>query len=425
MQVMMLLKVMLKITGKFKPFLLKILPHPLLRKMKGRIIEKGLYNMKNIKIEPFERAKYPDGVNLIGNIRAEIGLGQSLRLVAGEISESNLDFSIYNYEQIGTSTDNNHSWDAKISDELKYNINLIHINPHEMGVAYAQLDKSFWDYRYNIAFWLWELEEFPKCWEPCFSCLDEIWTPSEFISDSIRKKTNLPVKTIPYCVSVTIHKEYGRDFFHLPNQQFLYLVMYDSNSVVERKNPKAVFDAFKLSFSKEDDKVGLVVKINDASRQDIKQVEEAMMGYDNIYLITETLDKDQVNSLIKCCDVLVSLHRAEGFGLVLAEAMLLGTPTIATNWSSNTEFMTSEVSCLVDYKLITITKDMGPFKKGNHWADPDVSEAAGFMKKLYEDKDFYDRIAENAETYIRQKLSMEQATEIIKKRTSEIWGIHK
>ena len=93
-----------------------------------------------------------------------------------------------------------------------------------------------------------------------------------------------------------------------------------------------------------------------------KKIQNVLDGYTNVYLIEGTLNRDQVNSLTKCVDVVVSLHRAEGFGLVLAEAMLLGTPTIATNWSSNTEFMNKDVACMVDYKLITIERDIPPFK---------------------------------------------------------------
>lgn len=418
---MNLMQTIFKITNRLKPVLMKILPHKMLRKIKHRLVLNSMQNMKQVKIEPFDKTKNKNGINLIGNIKAETGLGQSCRLVAKELLESQIDFSIYNYDQIGDHVDNNTTWDSKISSELPYNINLVHINPYEFGIAFSQLDKSVWDTRYNIAFWLWELEEFPDAWAPCISCFDEIWTPSEFISNSIRKKTKKPVKTIPYCVNALINKEYDRTFFHLPKDQLLFLMMYDSNSIIERKNPKAVFEAFKHAFPQNNTEVGLIVKVNNVTKEDLQIIKDNMSGYSNIHIITETLDKDQVNSLIKCSDVLVSLHRAEGFGLVLAEAMLLGTPTIATNWSSNTEFMNSEVSCLVNYKLIELLKDYGPFEKGNRWADADVVEAADYMKKLYEDKEFYLSISDRAKTFVENKLSMEKATSIINQRIGEIY----
>jgi Glycosyltransferase len=376
--------------------------------------------MKNAQIKPFQPDKYKNGINLIGNIKALSGLGQSCRLVANELQESGIDFSIYNYSQLGNVKEDDEKWDDRITLELPYNINVIHINPYEFGIAFAQLPSTVWDYRYNIAFWLWELEEFPDEWVPCISCLNEIWTPSEFISESLRKKTHIPVRTIPYSVNVLMKKEYDRSFFGLPADQFLYLMMYDSYSICERKNPKGAMEAFRKAFDKDNNKVGIIIKINNAVKEDIQLIKEEMEDYQNVYIISETLNKDQVNSLIRCSDVLVSLHRAEGFGLVLAEAMLLGVPTIATNWSSNTEFMNHEVSCMVDYKLIELEQDMGPFKKGNRWADPDIIEASKYMKILYMDQEFYHRLACSAKKHIQSKLSMESAVKLIKERFSEI-----
>ncbi len=417
---MNLTRMILLFTNRLKPVLLKVVPHNLLRNVKKKMVYNTIDGMKNAQIKPFEPDKYKNGINLIGNIKALSGLGQSCRLVANEILESGLDFSIYNYSQLGNVKEDTSKWEDRISSDLPYNINLIHINPYEFGIAFAQLPSSVWDYHYNIAFWLWELEEFPEEWVPCISCLNEIWTPSEFISESLRKKTQIPVKTIPYSVNVSINKEYDRNFFGLPADQFLFLMMYDSYSICERKNPKGAMEAFRKAFDKNNRNVGIIIKINNAVKEDIALIKQEMEGYQNVYILSETLNKDQVNSLIKCSDVLVSLHRAEGFGLVLAEAMLLDVPTIATNWSSNTEFMNHEVSCMVDYKLIELDQDMGPFKKGNRWADPDLSEAAKYMEKLYVDRDYYSKIALNAKKHITDKLSMDRATGLIQERINEI-----
>ena len=117
----------------------------------------------------------------------------------------------------------------------------------------------------------------------------------------------------------------------------------------------------------------------------------------------------------------MSLHRAEGFGLVMAEAMLVGTPCIATNWSSNTEFMNDDVACMVDYSFTTLKEDYPPYKKGAVWADPDVDQAAGYMKKLLEDKKYYNGLAQRAKSYISRKLGMDQALEKVKRRMAQIY----
>lgn len=416
----MIAKIILNITNKLKPILLKVLPYKLLRNLKGKMISNSFKKLNKIDISSYKPEKYPFGINLIGNIKAETGLGQSCRLLANQLEHADIPFMIYHYDQLGNIRTDDNSWDYKISNKLMYGINMIHINPHEMGLAFMQLSQECWNDRYNIAFWLWELEEFPEEWIPCFHVIDEVWTPSEFISTCIRKKTSLPVKTIPYHVVVDIKKEYSREYFQLPKDAFLYLMMYDSGSIMERKNPLGVLETFKKVFQKNDKKVGLVIKIGNYGAEDIEAISRILDGYTNVYFIKEVLDKDQVNSLIKQVDVFVSLHRAEGFGLVLAESMLLGTPTIATNWSSNIEFMNSDVACMVDANMISIEKDIGPFKKGNKWADPDLNQAAFYMKKLYEDRDFYQDIARRAKSYVKEKLSMEHSTQLIKKNIEEI-----
>lgn len=414
-------KLILKVAGTVKPILMKLVPHSLLRKIKRRFIAESYRKLGTMCIIPYEKGKYKRGVNLIGNICAESGLGQSCRLVAAALDKTGFPLNVYRYVPLGEERQGDRSWENRLSKDLLYDVNLIHINPHEMGLAFMQQSISTWNYRYNIGFWLWELEEFPDEWVSCFNCLDEIWAPSKFICDAIRKKTTLPVYCMPYYVDVNIGNEYSRRHFGIPEDKFLYLMMYDQSSCMERKNPIGVLNAFKKAFDKENQSVGLVIKINNPTPESRKQIRSVLDGYTNVYLIEKTLNKDEVNSLTKCVDVVVSLHRAEGFGLVLAEAMLLGTPTIATNWSSNTEFMNEEVACMVDYKLISIEKDIPPFKAGNRWADPDLNQTANYMRKLYEDKEFYEKIKEKARAYAKKLLGIEHASEIIGKRLKEIW----
>lgn len=415
-------KLVLNVSGTLKPVLIKLLPLSLLRKMKRSMIANSYGKLEKLDILPYENGRYEHGVNLIGNICAESGLGQSCRLVASALDKTGFPLSIYKYEQLGAEGQGDHSWKNRLSKELPYDVNLIHINPHELGLAFIQQDASVWNYRYNIGYWLWELEEFPDEWIPCFQCLDEIWAPSEFICNAIRKKTTLPVRCMPYYVDVHIGTIYDRKHFGIPEDKFLYLMMYDQSSCMERKNPIGVLNAFKMAFEKENENVGLVIKINNPTSESRKQIRSVLDGYTNVYLIEETLSRDEVNSLTKCVDVVVSLHRAEGFGLVLAEAMLLGTPTVATNWSSNTEFMNENVACMVDYELITIEKDMPPFKAGNRWADANLDQAAGYMKKLYEDKEYYEMIRKNAKEYAEEKLGMDQAAGRMRERLKEIWN---
>ena len=373
----------------------------------------------------FCREAYPDGINLIGFIRGAFGLGQGSRLLAEAVDATELNWTAFSYENLyeGINYDDN-TWSHKISNTFMYNINLIHINALEFSLVCSQLGKSFRRGRYNIAFWLWELDVFPSQWVDAINLVDEIWTPAEFISSGIRKITNKPVCTIPYPVSAPVDESIDREFFNLPKDKFLYLCMFDTNSCIERKNPFGAISAYKLAFPVENPDVGLVIKAIYPSNEELDEIRRQLEGYNNVYFILETLPKNQVNSLIACSDVFVSLHRAEGFGLVLAEAMLLGTPVVATNWSANTEFMNSDVACMVSYEFVTIEKDLWriSYKKGSRWAEPDLTQAAEFMKRLFEDRVYYQSIAHNAKEFISDKLDKKRIASLIASRINEIYS---
>ncbi len=414
-------QLILKTAEQLKPMLKKIFPQKMLQKVKNIFMERNYQRMVRKGRRPFDRQAYPDGINLIGLVRAEMGLGQSCRLLAKTFEAGKIDYSLYNF-QLGSELlkAEDHSLDSEISELLPYNMNLIHINPDEMMLMYHRMGPECWDGRYNIAFWLWELEEIPEHWKKYFPMLDEIWTPSEFISRNLRKVTDLPVYTMPYCVEAPVDEQIDRTYFKLPEDQFLFLVMYDSNSTIERKNPTGAIRAFRAAFKNNPD-VGLILKINNAKQRDMEQLGRWLKDCPNVYYITDTLSKVEVNSLIFLADVFISLHRAEGFGLVMAEAMIVGTPVIATNWSSNTEFMNPDVACMVDCTFTQLEKDSPPYKKGARWADPDIRMAAKYMRKLYKDREFYEKIRQSAQDYIKEKLSMEQAVNRIRKRIGEIY----
>ena len=415
-------KIALDMAEKVRPILVAVLPQRLLSDIKAKVISKGAKELEKTEIKPFEPDRYPGGINLVGSIKSDTGLGQSMRLVAHIIEHSSWDYTVYEYFVPPGDSMNNTDYDSKISNEFKYNVNLIHVNPSEFPLAFMNVGKEHWDYRYNIGYWLWELEEFPEEWIPAFHLLDEVWTPSEFISNTLRKYTDKPVYTLPYSVTAPTDPAFDRKYFGLPEDKFLFMMMFDSGSGMVRKNPIGAIEAFKKAFGRENKQAGLVIKLNasEQSEKDMEYIRSILDGYDNIYFICTTLNKVEVNSLTACVDVFVSLHRAEGFGLVMAEAMLVGTPVIATNWSANTEFMSEETACMVDYQMKTLEKDIPPFKKGYHWADADTDMAASYMKRLYGDHAFYEDKKKRALEHIRQKLGIQRSVALMEDRLKQI-----
>lgn len=385
-------------------------------------IKKNCNMLKKYKqIYPYTQDHYPQGINLVGDISAETGLGQSMRILASIMQYGNIPFCVKQINLHGHLEHNDNTWEHKKVEKAQYSINVINLIPETWLAAYNAMDRELLDYRYNIAYWPWELEEFPDRWVPCIETVDEIWTPSEFTSKSIRKKTDKPVVTVPHIVDMGENTDYyNREYFGLPENKFLFLTMYDFISVSERKNPQAVIEAYMKAFPEENEAVGLVIKVNHVEEKKLQLLKEQLSDYKNIYFFTRNMTRKEVDSLMNVADVLVSLHRSEGFGLPVAEAMELGKPVISTNWSATVEFMDDTCACPVDYKLIELTKSIGPYEKGNYWADADVNHAAEYMQKLWEDVEYRDRIGKNAKKYLEMHLSYESAVKIVKARMNSI-----
>ena len=356
----------------------------------------------------------PFGVNLVGHIQSDCGLGESCRLVASGLKASDVPFCVIDVPQYGLLPETNRSWSAYRSGTFRYHFNLIHLNAGELARNLGSLKPAALKNGYNIAYWLWELPEFPPAWDYTFSIFDEIWTPSVFVSEAIRKRTDKPVLTMPYGLSKPLTcQNIDRQFFGLPENEFLVFVSYDGSSISERKNPVGAIEAFRTAFPAGEAR--LVIKATNDDKLD-----EMTEGIHKVTILRESYKKETFNSLLQTMDVYLSLHRAEGFGLVMAEAMLLGVPVVATNWSANTEFMCPGNSCLVDAKIVELDKDIPPYEKGNHWADPDIWQAAAYLRRLYEDRKYGLELSINAYESLQAR-SVGAAGKMMESRLNEIW----
>lgn len=395
-----------------------VVPIEVIRFIRGRINQAYINKMGRESRVPYNKYVNEQGINLIGSFKHGTGLGQSVRLVEKSIEYAGIPHTLIDFSMLDIVENDFCGLDSKIDNKFKYGINIWHINMHEFFIAYKKFGKDKFDNRYNIAFWLWEMQEFPKEWIPMINILDEIWTPSEFISATIRKYTDKPVVTMPYALEAPYEEKYNRSYFNLPEDKFLFLMMYDTNSNSERKNPDAVINAFKKAF-KDDSNVALVIKVGHCDKELLDKFNRDLRGF-NYIIIDKRFSKVEVNSLIRSCDVFVSLHRAEGFGLVLSEAMLLGVPTVATKYSANVEFQNEDVACMVGYELKPIGKTMWPYKKSYLWADPHIDEAKEYMIRLKNDKEFYSDKKEKAQKYIEEILCIKNISDKIKSNIKRI-----
>lgn len=244
---------------------------------------------------------------------------------------------------------------------------------------------------YSIGFWHWELKEFPDDFFHWFHRVNEVWVPSLFVRDAIAPKSPVPVQVFPLCIENSFYKYHAEDrkSFGLPPNDFIFLVVFDYFSSMERKNPLATIVAFGKLLERitSGRKIHLVVKTSNShadSKSAVILTSALKMLPEGTYThVDNVFEREKMLKLINSCDSVVSLHRAEGFGLHLAEAMAFGKLVIATNWSGNVDFMNSENSFLVNYDLVEIQKDHNSYKRGFHWANPCCDHAVIQMQNAY------------------------------------------
>ena len=273
---------------------------------------------------------------------------------------------------------------------------------------------------YRIAYWAWELESVPDEWILAAELVDEIWAPTQFVAKAMRARMPRPVFQMLPGVEVGPLEEMRRASFRIPEDHFVFLFMFDLHSQLHRKNPGAVVRAFKTAF-RADDAATLVIKTTggDIHTADLAELQRIAQG-PNIVLIEENVSRAQAYGLIAMADCFVSLHRSEGFGLGLAEAMLLGKPVIATGYSGNLDFMNRENSLLVDYQITQIGEDRPIYTRGNFWAEPSAEQAASYMREVYERPDHARERAARAQPETEKLLSLDAAGERMRKRLHEI-----
>jgi glycosyltransferase involved in cell wall biosynthesis len=339
------------------------------------------------------RAALPFGVNVAGNFGSEKGTGEAVRSMVRSLRAADIPCALNNCtDAYSVNPDRDIT---QFSDDNPYGINLIHLNADCVPEFVEHRGEAYLRGRYNVGYWAWELSDFPQEWESSFRHLDEVWVPSNFVLDAVSRAAPVPVVRIPHAVSEHLAvRPWQRSHFGLPPDKFLFLFLFDFMSITERKNPFGLINAFKKAFRKQDDAV-LVLKCSHSSpallkavgapTDVVREVKEAAAGA-NIHLMDGVLSREETNTLLFLSDCYVSLHRSEGFGLPLAEAMSLEKPVIATAYSGNMDFMTPANSFLVKYTLAELERDCGPYRKGCVWAEPDVDHAAELMRFVYENR---------------------------------------
>lgn len=309
-----------------------------------------------------------------------------------------------------------------------HDITVIHTQPEpyfDQAYQRAHLYQRTAPKPYRIAYWYWEFDSIPDAWVEHARKVDEVWAATEFVARGLREKLSIPVRTLFPGVKLAPYQRRNRAYFGLSEEPFTFLFVFHMMSVMERKNPLGLIRAFKRAF-RPDEQVRLVLKSSYGDRHpaQLQELRDAAAGA-NIEVIDQVYSPDDVLSLVDSCDAYVSLHRSEGLGLTMAEAMLMGKPVIATRFSGNVDFMDDSNSLLVPYELVKLGWPIPPYDAHLQWAEPSEEHAAQCMRRVYDNQQWARELGARAKASAETHLSLEAAGQRIAARLAEIRAIRR
>lgn len=344
------------------------------------------------------------GVNVVGYLRSETGVGQAARNVLNCLASARFPVAAVVLESGDLSRKGDRNSD-RFPQGFQHGINIFNVNADMALPVRDYLGRDVFAGRYNIGYWFWEMPIFPDRWSGALDLYDEIWVSSAFTQAAISSVSRKPVVRVPMAIDVSLPERSSRSDVGLPEHAFLVLFSFDALSIPERKNPWAVVAAFEQAFSVDERlrNVRLVVKVTNLDRvPDVERRLRSDVSRVNGVLLDTYFDRLQTNALLNHCDVYISLHRSEGYGFAIAEAMYLGKPVIVTAYSGNMDFTTPSNSYLVPYTLVQLPQTYPPYDVENHWAEVDVAAAAAILRSVHDDPDTARRVGRRAADDMRR-----------------------
>ena len=364
------------------------------------------------------------GVDVLGYFTAEFGVGEAARTLVSAIRTTDVDISTINYTDTESRT--NHFF---VTDNVsRHHTLLMSINADQLVVARQRLGDHFFEDRYVIGQWFWELEEAPSWFEPAWPLVNELWAPTRFIETMLRTSapSHVHVQHVPLpIVAPRIDDSLTRPHWNLDGR-YMFLFVFDLMSIMKRKNPLGLISAYSKAFSVTDGAQLVIKTMNGDKRpEDLQRLRNAATHRRDITILDEVFTGAETSTLISLADCYVSLHRSEGLGLTMSEAMSLGKPVIATNYSGNTDFMTEENSFLIPWQRVAVGDDAGGYSPTATWAEPDEEAAAKAMRFVFENQLEARIRGAQAREDVLGGHSQVAAGAIMKSRLEEIWRSHR
>jgi glycosyltransferase involved in cell wall biosynthesis len=385
--------------------------HRLWRVLPRRLRREALFSaMGFIAPRPTPDMPFSMPVTVAGYHSATTGLGEAARLLTTLLAKAGLPLHVADLSAV-----HRQGGSARLDPgPAGPGTLLVHVNGPMLPWAMRALGRNTVRGKRVVAFWAWELPDLPPDWIRGLAFAHEIWVPSVFVADAVRRMGARHVRILPYPIPLPAPAPLQRSNFGLPDDAFVTLTMLNPSSSVARKNPLAAVLAHRIAFGEQANRL-LVIKVHDTQNAGAawRDVADAVRGIRNIVVIDRLLTRGETWALQSHCDVLLSLHRSEGFGLTLAETMRLGKPIVATGWSGNLDFMPNGSALLVPWRLVPARDPQKIYDMpGTNWAEADIGAAAKMLRELAENPATRLRIGEAARIASEQLSFARLATQL-------------
>lgn len=323
-----------------------------------------------------------------GCLRSNTGLGQSARLCHDALLTSGFDVRGIDLTQaLFQSPDNGDFTFRDAGGLIGPGILILHVNAPLMPLALAHIGRTTAARKWIVGYWAWELEKTPPDWHIGTRFVHEVWAPSTFTARAIAGQLpqTVPLRVVPHPVALSAAAAQGVSAS--PDKPFTALSILDASSSLARKNPLGVIAAFRSAFG-DDPGARLMLKVSNLDRagSHAAPLGEALRGATTITLIDRALAQAEMEDLFAQADVLLSLHRSEGFGLTIAEAMLRAIPVVGVRWSGEADFFDETVGLVVRHNLMPARDPQGTYDFATlSWADADIGDASAKLRALRHD----------------------------------------
>lgn len=355
----------------------------------------------------------PPGVNVLGYLREAKGIGEAARLYAEGLRAAGVPVRTGALDAgFSPRTGDDHASIGALGRSREHPVDLICLNAPELRRLLDSRVRLPGGYRIGV--WAWEVDLVPPGWADTARELDEVWAYSRYMAEVLGRALPVPVVAVPLPIVVP---DTGSEPPAAAADAFTFLFLFDFHSMVRRKNPLGLIDAFRRAFEPGDGARLVLKTFNGEHRpKDLAAVREAAGGRQDVEVVDRYVSLEEKNRMLASCDCYVSLHRSEGWGLGIGEAMALGRPVIATGFSGNLDFMPPGTGYLVRWDPANVGPGVEVYPEDAVWAEPDIAHAAELMRAVFDHPEEARVRAERGRAFVLREFSREAAGAIARRR---------